>query len=1328
MVETFIEQMVGHSFRRPGIALCACWVTCVVGTPAPGQGGRDANVAAEKILEAASVKGGLVVQIGCGNGDVTVALGGRAGVVVHALDRDAAKVERTRQRIREAGLYGKVTAELWPGKTLPYVDNLVNLLVCSEAANVSEEEILRVLAPGGAVCTRHDDTWAVTRKPWPEEIDEWTHSFYDASNNAVSRDMVVAPPYHAQWIAGPLNTRSHEHASVSTVVSASGRVFYIVDEAPAASVSLPSQWFLIARDAFSGILLWRLPIPQWDAHPAGIYRGPPEISRRLVAVGDRVYVTLGTEAAVSMLDAATGRALMAYEGTEGTGEILFHDGRLYLAAAGPVAHGSVRREPMPLAGSAITALDSTTGQVLWKKAEGGALSGTLAVHSGRVFYVAPEAIVCLDASTGDVVWQTPHPGPERRYVWRAPTLVVSGDVVLCADRRSTSSPDVDEATGQKMARWLANAGAPGDLIAYSAGTGQELWRTKCAESYYTPVDVFVRDGLVWVGQSRSRQGPDYAAGRDLHTGEVKHRIDVGQAFQTTMPHHRCHRDRATERFLVVGRTGVEFIDFDTGETSRHHWTRGVCRFGVVPGNGLLYVPPHSCACFIEAKLTGFNALAPIAPHRLPPEEIREEDRLDRGASYGSAVASKGGTQGNQRSAVPAGSDWPTYRHDPARSGATASGVPSRLLQLWDCDLGGRLSSPVVAEGRLLVASIDTHTIHALDALTGKSFWAYTAGGRVDSPPTIADGLAVFGSADGWVHCLRADSGELVWRYRVAPIDQRMTAFGQLESVWPVHGSVLVQDGVVTCAAGRSSYLDSGIYLVRLDLKTGRQLAQRRVYSRDQATGAQPGEPIMFEMPGALPDILSSDAGLVYMRHLAFDPDELQDREAKPHLFSPAGFLNDDWWHRTYWIYGTHYYCGYIGWRFAGFETPAGRLLALNDTSVFGFARRSSLARGAGAQAYEFFALDRASLPAPEPPDYTRAGRPYNRSRRGPRELKVSFRWTSEAPILARALVCAGDKLCVAGLPKDALRSASVFAGKHGGGLCLVAVSDGQVLQDCRIDSPPVLDGVAVAGGRVFISCQDGRVRCFGDGTSAAGARELPPLKRQRRQIVAGPAKEPGLIGHWELNEADGVVALDSSGLQYDGEIKGRRIKGTFGRCVSTEGIAGAVTIPDNDLLHFGTASFSFALWVKPDTLDCRLLGKDVFPETWWVINVLEDGKLELVLAGPKRKGRIPLRATTTATVSTKSWTHLAYVVDRDHAKVQCYLNGALDSETPIPTSFRGSLSVEGKDLLIPTAFRPFSGLLDELRIYRRTLGPEEIRSRYNDEVKDRADTAFEYVE
>ena len=47
------------------------------------------------------------------------------------------------------------------------------------------------------------------------------------------------------------------------MVSANGRNFYIFEEAPRASILIPPQWYLYARDAFNGTLLWKRPIQRW---------------------------------------------------------------------------------------------------------------------------------------------------------------------------------------------------------------------------------------------------------------------------------------------------------------------------------------------------------------------------------------------------------------------------------------------------------------------------------------------------------------------------------------------------------------------------------------------------------------------------------------------------------------------------------------------------------------------------------------------------------------------------------------------------------------------------------------------------------------------------------------------------------------------------------------------------------------------------------------------------------------------------------------------------------------------------------------------------------
>ncbi len=1233
------------------------------------------------------VRGGLVVHVGCGDGALTAALRVNERYVVRGLDHDASNVAAARQHIRSRGLYGPVSVERWTiAPHLPYADNLVNLLVVSEGIELPKEEMLRVLAPGGAACVRRGEDWTKTVKPRPAAIDEWTHALYDASNNAVADDSVVAPPQRMQWVGEPRNSRHHERlASISAAVSSGGRLFAITDEAPTASILLPPEWTLVARDAFSGVRLWSRAIPTWEPHLRAFRQGPPELSRRLVAVGQRVYVTLGLQAPVTALDAATGETLTTYGDTEGTEEVLLRDGTLFLVL-GDLER--LARSSAEAPAKSIVALDAASPTVRWKK-DARPLPMSLTVGEGQVFYMTDDAVVALDAATGAEHWQTTRQVAEKRPGWSAPTVVAADGVVLCADRSAGKFSRMDESRGKRIAGWLAKGGYPGELVAYAADTGEELWRALCAEGFHAPVDVFVMDGVVWIGQSRARQGPDFTVGRDLRTGKVVRRIEPDKAFETTMPHHRCYRNRAAGRYIVAGRTGVEFIDVASGRALRHHWIRGTCQYGILPCNGLLYAPPHSCACYIEAKLTGFLALAPDGNG--PPAD--QPPRLERGPAYASAADAESET-------VNPG-DWPTHRHNPARSGCTATAVPAELGALWRAEVGGSLSSPVIADGMALVTSVDRHEVQALDAASGKHLWSFAAGGRIDSPPSVARGLAVFGSADGYVYCLRLVDGALAWRFRAAPDERQIMVRQQLESAWPVHGSVLVRDGSVTCAAGRTSYLDGGIRLVRLDLRTGDLLAERTLYSRDRETGEQPGEPMMFEMPGALPDVLATDGQRLYMRRLAFHPETLEPMESRRHLYSPAGFLNGDWWHRTYWLYGGHFYSGYIGWYFAGRENVAGRLLSVADERIYGFGYKPSFYRGSTGRRYHLFAAPKTQ-PDPRPPNYRRANRDYPHSGKG--KFKVNLAWQTDVPLLARAMVLAGETLFLAGPPDRATRSMLAFEGQRGVMLAAVSAQDGEMLGEYKLPTLPVFDGMAAARGRLYLSLQDGTLLCMGRGKGAAA---LEPWTRGR--TATGKPREPGLVGHWPLDEGAGAICEDTSGLGNDAEIRGRWVRGDFGTCVATRGTPGAVALWDGDYLHFGTGDFSLAFWVKVSGYDCRLLGKENFPQEWWVINVLGNGRAELVLGTGREKSK-SVRPTAKTPLAKDGWTHVAFAVNRKDRQVACFINGEKDSETAIPRTLTAGLSVEGRDLRIPSAHKPFAGLFDELRIYKRALADDEVQA------------------
>ena len=192
----------------------------------------DSTQQAAAILQQSGVQGGFVVHLGAASGDLTAALRASAAFQVQGLEADAASVSAARQRLLEAGHYGEVSLLQFSGDALPYIDNMVNLLVVDQQGSVPRDELLRVLVPGGVLMLRQPDgSYEKQVRQRPDNIDEWSHYLHDATGNAVAHDDVVGSPRHLQWVGSPRWSRHHDRmASMSALVSTSGRLFYIMDE------------------------------------------------------------------------------------------------------------------------------------------------------------------------------------------------------------------------------------------------------------------------------------------------------------------------------------------------------------------------------------------------------------------------------------------------------------------------------------------------------------------------------------------------------------------------------------------------------------------------------------------------------------------------------------------------------------------------------------------------------------------------------------------------------------------------------------------------------------------------------------------------------------------------------------------------------------------------------------------------------------------------------------------------------------------------------------------------------------------------------------------
>ncbi|HUT35368.1 MAG TPA: PQQ-binding-like beta-propeller repeat protein [Planctomycetota bacterium] len=1009
--------------------------------------GDDAKALAEEILRSAGVAGGLCVHLGCGDGALTAELAATGKFLVHAIDPDAGAVQKTQALLHARGLYGLAWAEERPLSPLPYTENLVNLIVMDampEGEGPPLKEILRVLRPNGVAYVGQSDraarhgvrvpkdafrrlltasgiegvevierqgVWARIQKPWPDEMDEWPLPRHGPDGNAASRDALVGPPRRIRWVTGPW----HEASNMAT---AGGRLYH---------------GGLIVRDAFNSLRLWSQPL-----HPAPLRFGFPSSgptgSVVPVVAHDRIFAF--TDKQVVALDPASGTTLRAYPEAGMPAEILHDRGVLYAIAK-----------------TSLRALDATDGKLLWTatgKEIGGLVTGDGGVFllEGDVKAGEKRSLVCLDRGTGRDRWR------KDDYPWlpRARRLSHGNDVLVC--EVSTFKDD-----------------KPGNSIhVLSARDGGLLWERiyEPGMSHYTQARAIQTAGLVWVLLKNRWEGLSPKDG------------SVARTATATGGH--CFPPVGTPRFLISGE--MSFADVATGKLVANRITKGNCsrEAGFMPANGLLYVSPKHCACW--PMLRGYAALAPAGGSAEATTGEPAAPLLEKGPAY-SEIA-------NRKSQIGDASEWPCYRADCWRSGSTPSAVPPELEVLWTAKIGGwpqgllaqdwhdnltsrgPLTQPVAAGGLVVVARPDTHRVLALDAQTGERRWDFTANGRVDTAPTLFNGLCLFGTRSGWVYCLRAADGQLVWRLRAAPHEERIVAFGQLESPWPVPGSVLVANGVAYFAAGRHPLADGGILVFAVEPLTGAVLWVKRLNTLPM-TGFYNGLGLEFDpidllvaeaerpTPAQAGGAPPAGAAFVTLSRWRFAP-----RTGEMTVVPKSGFAcaraggGGVMVPRGVWSYGPRMD---YGWR------PDVVHAAPRPLAVF----RDGVLVGSSEDLRQLFRRDFSPETLDEFNDlwysHGQVARrkedkgDHNRNER----LARGARWTADAfPTPPGAQ----------GIAAMALAGDAVFVAGKAGRLFAYAVADGTKLAERDLPAP-VWDGLAAAYGKLFLSTQQGELLCLG---------------------------------------------------------------------------------------------------------------------------------------------------------------------------------------------------------------------------------------------------------
>ena len=1024
--------------------ILACWTAAICRADEP--------------VTFSEIHGGLIVQLGADMTGEAIRLAGTGRYVVHVLDPDPERVKKARATLKASGLYGLVFAEVMTDPArLPYSENVVNGVYVRSSGKVSLAEIFRVMTPlgvfegsrearfdvkplekaGFGTILAEADRSVSARKPWPKNMDTWSHPRHAADGNAVSLDTAVGPPARVRWVAAAM-------AEVEGLITDGGRNFY---------------GGVLARDSFNGLRLWHRDLAQGKLNDPSF--NLPRLSyKRARPVASAKYLFAYVRGKVTALDAATGKVVQEYQGTEASIELIQH--------LDVVLVGGSR---------SVRAFSTETGKQLWERKAGDARnlaaeSKTVSYISGRPKRGEPVEAFALDLYSGQLKWN------RTDFSWLPKvyrTVMHEGQVVyevssLNDHNLGNAIHLLDTETGRLTWEKKFSPGMNHKRQARAMFSGDDLWLLHGGRENTAPRKN---------GKVKETKVPVQVSALDPKTGKVLKTHSAGLA--------HCFPPVATPKYVFAG--VLDLTNMETGEVEVNPITKANCsrEGGWVPANGLIYTTPKHCTCW--PMLRGFVAMASASPDPRNPVG-KPIDKIRFPLVRGKVSADPG-------AAKAAADDWPTYRGDRWRSGSSGSAGPLALDTRWGTKLAdstalpdgpilfdweenpyikGPISAPVISGGRVFVARGDAHEVIALSAGDGKELWRYTARGRVDTPPTIYRGLALFGCHAGYVYALRVDSGELAWEFRAAPVDERIVAYGQVESPWPVPGSVLVRKDTAYFVAGRQQLADGGVLVFAVDPLSGEKRWVHRLDHMPQKgdpTGKNPYKGF-YENSGLEFDpvdiIHEEGEGIAMSRWIISSAGKLvsvDEWNAFARLDTGGGAV---WVPRGSWTYGARHQD-----RFKG-EAPRRPLVVFRDGKVYGELNGSTdiFRRDFDAAALKKF--NGKWITGWQAGRDARGGKKPFRTHR----VAAGSKWTVDVFTPAGKkpkAVKYGTQLYNDIHAMALAASGRLYAVHKDGRLKVLDTKKGSLLTARKVP-PPMWDGLAIASGRVFLSTLSGEVLCL----------------------------------------------------------------------------------------------------------------------------------------------------------------------------------------------------------------------------------------------------------
>ncbi len=206
--------------------------------------------------------------------------------------------------------------------------------------------------------------------------------------------------------------------------------------------------------------------------------------------------------------------------------------------------------------------------------------------------------------------------------------------------------------------------------------------------------------------------------------------------------------------------------------------------------------------------------------------------------------------------------------------------------------------------------------------------------------------------------------------------------------------------------------------------------------------------------------------------------------------------------------------------------------------------------------------------------------------------------------------------------------------------------------------------------------------------------------------------DDGLVGYWKFNEGSGNTAYDSSGNGNDGTINDANwTTGVNGTALEFDGDFDYVDFGDVNEVE-GLSQMTVSVWMFTEEIsffECVLVKEDAWYLT--IGDIINGDETIFVIHG--NSGGSESQAVNYY-LNSNIWSHVSVTYESGY--VSLYINGILrdtasnkampSSNYPLSIAARKSNGIEWVGF--------FEGIIDEVRIYNRTLNLSEIQATYNE--------------